>query len=65
MLVMIAYNDTMGLAGKRSLINQCREVAKRFPQFRITVFDTDLRTADIMDNVEPFLWGSVFGQILK
>jgi hypothetical protein len=56
MLMLIAYNKTDGLSGKRSLINQCRAIARQFPQFRISIFDTDLRTADIMDTIEPTMW---------
>lgn len=56
MLVMVAYNGTRGLAGKRSLISQCRAVAKRYPEFLVSVFDTDSRTADIMDAVDPLVW---------
>uniref|UniRef100_A0A914HD77 Chloride channel protein n=1 Tax=Globodera rostochiensis TaxID=31243 RepID=A0A914HD77_GLORO len=63
MIVLIAYNGTRGLTGKRGLINQCRTVAKRFPDFLISVFDTDSRTVDIMDTIDPFIWRSVFALV--
>ncbi|KAI3415890.1 hypothetical protein GPALN_005454 [Globodera pallida] len=63
MIVLIAYNGTWGLTGKRGLINQCRTVAKRFPDFLISVFDTDSRTVDIMDTIDPFVWRSVFALV--
>ncbi|KAL3072549.1 hypothetical protein niasHS_017523 [Heterodera schachtii] len=63
MVVLIAYNGTRGLVGKRSLISQCRAVAKRFPGFLISVFDTDSRTADIMNTIEPFVWRSLFALV--
>ncbi|KAF7638268.1 SSD domain-containing protein, partial [Meloidogyne graminicola] len=52
MLILFAYKNTKGLSGKRKLINECRNVAKHFPQFKINIFDTDLITTDIMNIID-------------
>ncbi|CAK5036840.1 unnamed protein product [Meloidogyne enterolobii] len=52
MLILFAYGNTKGLSGKRKLINECRSVAKRYPQFKINIFDTDLKTTDLMNLIE-------------
>jgi predicted exporter len=61
MVVMAAFNNISGLEGKRNLINACRNVAQKNPQLEITAFDTDSRTADIIENVLPtlFKWSLV------
>jgi len=56
MLVMIAYNNTVGLNGKHRLLQRCREVAARYPQFAIRTFDTDSATVDIVDNLGLVGW---------
>ncbi|KAI6191206.1 SSD domain-containing protein [Aphelenchoides bicaudatus] len=53
MVVMSAFNDISGLEGKAKLINLCRAVALKNPQLNISSFDTDSRTADIIENVMP------------
>lgn len=56
MLVIIAYKGTRGLSGKHALIQKCRKIAQEFRQFKISSFDTDSKTVDIIANVpETFL----------
>uniref|UniRef100_A0A914LXA6 SSD domain-containing protein n=1 Tax=Meloidogyne incognita TaxID=6306 RepID=A0A914LXA6_MELIC len=56
MLILFAYGNTKGLSGKRKLINECRSVAKRYPQFKINIFDTDLKTTDLMNLIEIIIF---------
>jgi hypothetical protein len=53
MVVMSAFNNISGLEGKRQVINMCREIAYKNPHLNISAFDTDSRTADIIENVMP------------
>jgi hypothetical protein len=53
MVVMAAFHDIIGLDGKRKVINECRRVALQNSQFDVVAFDTDSRTADIIENVMP------------
>lgn len=50
---MSAFHNITGLEGKRQLINLCREIAHKNSQLNISAFDTDSRTADIIQNVMP------------
>lgn len=56
MVLMAAFNNISGLEGKRTLINYCREVSRKNPQLQVSAFDTDSRTADIIENVLPTLF---------
>ncbi|KAI1723560.1 patched family domain-containing protein [Ditylenchus destructor] len=51
MIVLIAYNETKGLKGKRKLMANCRQVAANFPNLDIDVFDTDSQTVDVMEGI--------------
>ncbi|CAD6187338.1 unnamed protein product [Caenorhabditis auriculariae] len=46
MIYMVAFNGTTTLAEKAQLIESCREVVRKYPEFRVYPFDTEVGMAD-------------------
>ncbi|GMT04680.1 hypothetical protein PENTCL1PPCAC_26854, partial [Pristionchus entomophagus] len=57
MIVMVAFNGTRSLSGKAQLINQCREVAARYPQFDLVPFDTEVAMVDVLNDLPQYAIG--------
>ncbi|GMR32072.1 hypothetical protein PMAYCL1PPCAC_02267, partial [Pristionchus mayeri] len=57
MIVMVAFNGTRSVAGKARLINQCRTVAARYPQFDLVPFDTEVAMVDVLNEMPQYAIG--------
>ncbi|GMT32669.1 hypothetical protein PFISCL1PPCAC_23966 [Pristionchus fissidentatus] len=57
MIVMVAFNGTRSLSGKARLINQCRTVAAKYPQFDLVPFDTEVSMVDVLNELPQFAVG--------